>query len=134
MDLMTKFFKDYLYKCVTMFIDDMLVFYMNGIEHEEHVRLFLEILHVHKIYAKFIKCHFWQIDVKFLGHVINRKVLVTDPNMEKYFSDWKKDENNTEIRSFLSIAGYYNRFIKKFSIIVDPLTKLMLKYVKFIWT
>ncbi len=47
--------------------------------------------------------------------------------------DWKPPKNVTEIRSFLGLAGYYTRFVKGFSLIASPLTKLLHKNIKFEW-
>ncbi|KAL5819848.1 hypothetical protein ACOSQ3_023806 [Xanthoceras sorbifolium] len=47
--------------------------------------------------------------------------------------EWKPSKNVTEIRIFLSLAGYYRRFVKGFSSIATPLTKLLHKNVKFEW-
>ncbi|WMV25683.1 hypothetical protein MTR67_019068, partial [Solanum verrucosum] len=47
--------------------------------------------------------------------------------------EWRPPKSPTEVRSFLGLAGYYIRFVKGFSIITSPLTKLLQKEVKFIW-
>ena len=46
---------------------------------------------------------------------------------------WEKPKNVTKIRSFLGLAGYYKRFVEKFSLIAAPLTRLTRKGVKFDW-
>ncbi|XP_057734029.1 uncharacterized mitochondrial protein AtMg00860-like [Arachis stenosperma] len=48
--------------------------------------------------------------------------------------DWKQPTTVTEIRSFLGLAGYYRRFIKGFSQLALPLTKLTRKDTPFVWT
>ena len=48
--------------------------------------------------------------------------------------NWKPPRNVTEVRSFLGLAGYYRRFMKGFSVIASPLTKLLRKGIKFEWT
>ncbi|XP_057250746.1 uncharacterized protein LOC104908979 [Beta vulgaris subsp. vulgaris] len=67
MDLMNRVFKSYLNKFVVVFIDDILVFSRNLIEHEEHLRKVLEVLRERKLYAKLKKCEFWLKEVAFLG-------------------------------------------------------------------
>lgn len=58
-DFMNQIFKDYLDKCAIVFIDDIIVLCKNGGEYEKYLRLVLEILRVHKLYAKFFVCHLW---------------------------------------------------------------------------
>ena len=48
--------------------------------------------------------------------------------------NWKPPQNVTEVRSFLGLARYYRRFVKEFSIVASPLTKLLKKGVKFEFT
>jgi hypothetical protein len=71
MYLMNKVFMEYLDKFVVVFIDDILIFSKIEEEHETHLRLVLEKLRAHQLYAKFSKCEFWLSEVAFLGHVIS---------------------------------------------------------------
>ena len=71
MSMMNKVFMEYLDKFVVVFIDDIMVYSKNEEEHEEHLRLDLEKLREHQLYAKFSKCEFWLKEVGFLGHVIS---------------------------------------------------------------
>nr|GFB85535.1 putative reverse transcriptase domain-containing protein [Tanacetum cinerariifolium] len=59
MDLMNRVFHEYLDKFVIVFIDDILVYSKTREEHEDHIRIVLEILRQKKLYAKFSKCDFW---------------------------------------------------------------------------
>ena len=52
MNLMNKVFMDELDKFVVVFIDDILIYSKSTQEHEQHLRLVLEKLRVHKLYAK----------------------------------------------------------------------------------
>jgi hypothetical protein len=57
-------------KFVVVFIDDILIFSRMEEEQEVHLRLVLEKLREHQLYAKLTKCNFWITDVAFVGHVI----------------------------------------------------------------
>jgi hypothetical protein len=71
MDLMSRIFSPYLDKFVVVFIDDILIYSCSSAEHEQHLRVVLELLRKNKVYAKQSKCEFWLRDVVFLGHVIS---------------------------------------------------------------
>ncbi|GJW75754.1 putative reverse transcriptase domain-containing protein [Tanacetum coccineum] len=133
MDLMNRVCKPYLDKFVIVFIDDILIYSKNKQEHEEHLKLILELLKKEELYAKFSKCEFWIPKVQFLGHVIDSKGIHVDPAKIESIKDWASPKSPTEIRQFLGLAGYYRRFIEGFSKIAKPMTKLTQKKVKFVW-
>ncbi|GJT97793.1 reverse transcriptase domain-containing protein, partial [Tanacetum coccineum] len=134
MDLMNRVCKPYLDKFVIVFIDDILIYSKNKQEHEEHLKLILELLKKEELYAKFSKCEFWIPKVQFLGHVIDSKGIHVDPAKIESVKDWTSPKTPTEIRQFLGLAGYYRRFIEGFSKIAKPMTKLTQKKVKFEWS
>ncbi|GJT81641.1 putative reverse transcriptase domain-containing protein [Tanacetum coccineum] len=133
MDLMNRVCKPYLDKFVIVFIDDILIYSKNKKEHEEHLKLILELLKKEELYAKFSKCEFWIPKVQFLGHVIDSEGIHVDPAKIESIKDWTSPKSPTEIRQFLGLAGYYRRFIEGFSKIAKPMTKLTQKKVKFEW-
>ena len=70
---------DYLDKFVVVYLDDILIFSKNEEEHAEHLRLVLEKLREHQLYAKFAKCEFWLSEVTYLGHVISKDGIAVNP-------------------------------------------------------
>ncbi|KAA3483692.1 DNA/RNA polymerases superfamily protein [Gossypium australe] len=130
MDLMNRFLDQF----VVVFIDDILIYSKNETEYAEHLRLVLQTLRDQRLYAKFSKCEFWMNEVNFLGHVVSVSGIRVDPNKIAAILDWKPPKNVSEIRSFLGLAGYYRRFVKGFSVIATPLTRLLQKDVKFEWS
>ncbi|GKE62008.1 putative reverse transcriptase domain-containing protein, partial [Tanacetum coccineum] len=68
-----------------------------------------------------------------LGHVIDSQGIHVDRTKIESIKDWASPKTPTEIQQFLGLAGYYQRFIKGFSKITKPMTKLTQKMVKFIW-
>ncbi|GJQ99966.1 putative reverse transcriptase domain-containing protein [Tanacetum coccineum] len=105
----------------------------NKQEHEEHLKLILELLKKEELYAKFSMCEFWIPKVQFLGHVIDSEGIHMDPAKIESIKDWASPKSPTEIRQFLGLARYYRRFIERFSKIAKPMTKLTQKKVKFEW-
>jgi hypothetical protein len=134
MYLMNSIFMPELDKFVMVFIDDILVYFKNEEEHEQYLRIILQWLCDHQLYAKFSKCAFWLKDVSFLGHVISAEGIAVDLSKVQEVLDWKSLRSVTQIRNFLGLAGYYRRFIPNFSKIAKPMTKLVGKEVKFKWS
>nr|GEX51573.1 hypothetical protein [Tanacetum cinerariifolium] len=120
-------FKPFLEKFLVVIIDDILIYSKNKKEHEEHIRIILELLQKEKLYAKFSKCEFWLDFMKFLSHLIYSQGVYVDPAKVEAIKNWTALKIPTEARQFLRLAGYYRRFIKGFSLIATPLTKLTQK-------
>ncbi|GJW63508.1 putative reverse transcriptase domain-containing protein [Tanacetum coccineum] len=110
MDLMNRVCKPYLDKFVIVFIDDILIYSKDEKEHEEHLKVILELLKKEK----------------FRG-------IHVDPAKIESIKDWASPKTPTEIRQFLGLAGYYRRFIEGFSKIAKSMTKLTQKGIKFDW-
>ena len=70
----------------------------------------------------------------FLGHVISREGIAIDPTKVDTVTKWEAPTTVGEIRSFLVLAGYFRRFIENLSKIAKPMTELLKKDTKFIWT
>ena len=87
MDLMNRIFQPYLDQFVIVFIDDILIYSGNKEDHEEHLRVVLQILRENQLYAKFSKCQFWLDSVAFLGHVILAEGVSVDPQKIEAFCE-----------------------------------------------
>ena len=131
---MNKVFMEELDRFVVVFIDDILVYSKSAEEQGQHLRVVLGKLRKRQLYAKFSKCEFWLQRVSFLGHVLTDKGVEVDPEKVKAVSEWKQPTSASEIRSFLGLAGYYRRFIEGFSKIAWPMTELLRKDTKFVWS
>jgi hypothetical protein len=97
MYLMNKVFMEYLDKFVVVFIDDILVFSRTEEEHEVHLRLVLEKLRAHQLYAKFSKCEFWITEVAFLGHIISAGGVSVELSKVKEIINWMPPTSVSEI-------------------------------------
>jgi hypothetical protein len=133
MYLMNKVFMEYLDKFMIVFINNILIFSKNDEEHDEHLHLVLQKLRENQLYTKLNKCKFWLKEVSFLGHIISEGGISVDPNKVKDILSWKTPQNVLDIRSFLGMAGYYRRFIERFSKISKPMTELLAKGKTFEW-
>jgi hypothetical protein len=127
MNLMNKVFMEYLDRFVMVLIDDILIYSKSDNDHEEHLRLVLQKLRDNQLYTKYSKCEFWIDEVPFLGHVISNRGISVDPAKVKEIVAWSIPTTVTEIRSFLGLVGYYQRFIEGFYKIAKPMTSLLEK-------
>ncbi|KAJ8761655.1 hypothetical protein K2173_004431 [Erythroxylum novogranatense] len=118
MDLMNRVFRPYLDQFFVVFIDDILVYSRTEQDHGEHIRIVLQTLRERQLYAKLISTEGIRVDPSKIEAIVN----------------WKPPRNVKEVRSFLGLAGYYRRFVKGFSVIASPLTKLLRKGVKYEWS
>jgi hypothetical protein len=89
-------------------------------------RVFL-LLRKHKLYLKLSKCSFAQGSLEFLGHVVSLRGIATDPTKVQTVQDWPTPTCVKDVRSFLGMAGYYQKFVRHFGVISKPLTNLLKK-------
>jgi hypothetical protein len=134
MCLMNGVFRDYLDKFVIVFLDDILVYSKSKKEHEHHLRMDLQVLREHQLYAKLSKFSIYQKKIHYLGHIISENGITMDPEKIEAIREWSVPKNVTEVKSFMGLACYYRRFIEGFSKIAHPITSLQMKGMKFQWT
>ena len=96
MSFMNGICKPYLDLFVIVFIDDILVYSKSKREHEEHLRMVLEMLREKKLYAKFSKCEFWLDASSFLGHVVSKDGVMVDPSKIETVKNWVRPTNVSE--------------------------------------
>ena len=116
-----------------VFVDDILIYSQSEREHEDHLRIVLQLLRDHQMYAKFSKCAFWLTEVRFLGYVVSASGVSVDPEKVEAVMSWERSKSVFVIRNFLGLARYYRRFIENFSRLAAPMTRLTRNKVKFDW-
>ena len=94
----------------------------------------LQTLRKEKLFAKLSKFEFWLDSVVFLDHIISKEGISVDPKKIEAMVNWSRPTNMMKVRNFLGLAGYYRRFVKRFSQIAIPLTRLTQKRIKFEWS
>ena len=130
MCLMNSVFSRYLDKFFLVFLDDILIYSKNEEEHEDHLRLTLQLLREHQLYAKLSKCDFYRDIIRYLGHIISEEGISVDPEKIEAIMNWPTPLV-TDVRSFMGLAGYYRRFIEGFSKVAHLVTSLQKKGIKF---
>ena len=123
MDLMHRVFQPYLDQFVVVFVDDILIYSKSEEDHEGHLRIVLQTLREHQLYAKFSKYEFWLTKVRFIGHVVSASRVSMDSEKVKEVMSWERPQSVFDIRNFLGLVGYYRRFIEDFSRLASSLTK-----------
>ena len=124
MCLMNNIISNYLDKFMVVFIDDMLIYSKNEQEHEEHLKIVLQVLREQQLYATFSQCDFFKEKIQYLGHLVSKEGISVDLEKVKAIMEWSVPRNLSNIRSFMGITGYYRNFIEGFSKISYPITPL----------
>lgn len=125
--------REYLDHFVLVYLDDILIFSDDQQQHDQHVKLVLQKLRDAGLFVKAEKCQFDVPDVEFLGFIVGRSGLAMDPKKVTAVTDWPIPRNVHDIHSFLGFTNFYRRFIRNYSIISNPLYKLLQKDVPFSW-
>lgn len=119
--LMNSVLAKFLRRFVLVFFDDILIYSASLADHVHHLRAVLDSLRSHQLYAKMSKCTFAQREVEYLGHIISKEGVATDPTKISIIQQWPSPKNITQLRAFLGLTGYYRRFIKGYGLICRPL-------------
>lgn len=109
------------------YLDDILIFSNCESEHVDHVKTVLQRLRDNGLFAKAEKCGFHRHQVEFLGYIISTNGIAMDPAKTRSIDEWPAPQNTKDVQSFLGFANFYRRFIKGFSGIVAPITRLLRK-------
>jgi hypothetical protein len=100
-------------------------------QHEQYLRMVLQVLREHQLYSKLSKCSFYHKQIHYLGHIISEDGIAMDHEKIEAIREWSAPKNVAEVISFMGPTGYYRRFIEGFSKIAHPITSLQKKGVKF---
>ena len=118
--LMIDIFRDHLRHFVLVFFDDILIYSTHETTHLFHLQAVFQILREHQLFANAKKCIFAQSKIDYLGHIINEDGVSTDPSKVQAMLDWPLPKTLKALRGFLSLIGYYRRFIANYGQIAWP--------------
>ena len=117
-----------------VYLDDIIIVGSTFEEHMERSKAVLERLRKAGLKLQPSKCRFFQQEVQYLGHVVSRHGISTDPSKIEKVIQWPIPCSKKEVQQFLGFAGYYRRFIRDFSTTARPLHKLAERSGSFNWT
>jgi len=135
MRLMNNVLSQYLDTCCICYLDDILVYSNNKVQHIKDVSNILESLSKADLLCKPSKCEFHVTETEFLGFTVSSQGLKMSKDKVKAVLEWKQPTTIKEVQSFLGFVNFYRRFIKGYSGITTPLTTLTRKdQGSFEWT
>lgn len=123
--LMERIFGSQHCQSLLLYLDDVVVFSSTVDQHMERLDAVLGRLRQENLKAKLEKCCFFKEEVGYLGHVISKEGVATDPRKIEAVSKWKRPTHVTELQSFLGFASYYRRFVDGFAKLAAPLHRLV---------
>jgi hypothetical protein len=128
---MNAIFENLLRKGVLIFMDDILIYTETLEQHKQILQEVFQILLDNKLFLKQSKCFFAQAaqpQMEYLGHIISGAGVSTDPEKIKAVKSWPPPKDVKQLRAFLSLAGYYRKFIQNYGLMSRPLTDLLKKH------
>jgi hypothetical protein len=120
-------FAPLLRKSVLVFMDDILIYSKTMDDHLVHLQQVLVILQESNFLLKRSKCLFGQQALEYLGHIVSKDGVATEPSKISVVSQWPTPVLAKQLRVFLGLTSYYKRFIRHYGLISKPLTQLLKK-------
>jgi hypothetical protein len=117
-----------------VYIDDIIIFSSTVQGHFQRLVEVFERLRSAGLEVKPSKCHLFRRSVDYLGHIVSKQGIQTDPGKTENVTNWHAPNNVKELRQFLGLASYYRRFVKNFALIAAPLHRLTEKAKAWSWT
>lgn len=121
------FFKQFVF----VYLDDILIFSRGIREHGSHVRQVLQRLLENKLDVKADKCQLHASSSLFLGYIVEAGKVRADLEKITAVKKWPQPGSRKQLQWFLRFANFYQQFIKNFSQVAAPLTKLISPVVPF---
>ena len=109
------------------YLYDVILFEQSLQEHNEKLREIFERLRQFNLKIEPNKCEFLKTELNYLGHIVTSEEVKPNPNKVQAINNFPIPRNVTDVKSFLSLAGYYRKFTSQFSKIAKPLNNFLKK-------
>lgn len=119
---------------VFVYLDDIIIYAKSKLEHDRILNAVMARIRDNKLQLKISKCNFYAREFEFLGHIISENGIRTNPKKVEAIKKFVTPKTVKKVQSFLGICNYYRRFVKSYSHVAKPLTRLLKKDQPFIWT
>ena len=118
------------------YLDDVVIYSITFEEHLKHLEIVFEKLSKANLVAKPSKCQVGDAKVPYLGHLVGAKTMKPLESKLEAIRLFPRPETKKEVRSFLGLTGYYNKYIRNYSTIAVPLTDAIKKKMpnNVVWT
>jgi transposase InsO family protein len=126
-------FFDFLDDFVTAYLDDILIYSEDELEHTAHVRKVIQRLQEAGLQVDIKKCEFSTKRTKYLGFIISTEGIEVDPEKIEVIIAWQIPTTVKGVQSFLGFCNFYRRFIREYGRVAKPLTRLTKKDVSFVF-
>ncbi|KAF8750840.1 hypothetical protein RHS01_09082 [Rhizoctonia solani] len=130
---MNKLFKDLLDVCVTIYLDDILIYSKTDANHTQHVHKVLRQLMENQLFCKASKCTFHVTLVEYLGIIVLDKGFSLDKLKIQAVQEWPVLTKIKEVQLFLGFANFLCQFVANFSHMARPLHNLVKKDMPWKW-
>ena len=107
MCLMNSILSNYFDEFLFIFINTILIYSKNKQEHEEHLRIILQMLREQQLFGKFRKCNFFKEIIQYLGYMVSKDGISINLKKIKLITEWLVPRNVTDIGLFMGINRYY---------------------------
>src|SRR5437667_1449854 len=112
---------EYIDDFCTVYLDDILIYSNNPLEHTTHVRKVLDRLRAAGLQADINKSEFRVTRTKYLGFIVTTKGIQVDLDKVAVVCNWKAPTTVKGVQGFLSFCNFYRRFIKEYGCIAKHL-------------
>lgn len=116
--------RDFINRFVLVYLDDILIYSKDTTQHETHVRLVLQRSSENQLFVKAQKYEFYTTPIPFLRYIFEPGKIRPDPAKIEAVSQWEPPSASKKLQQFLGFANFYRCFIRNYSSIASPLTKL----------